>query len=111
MAPKIKIPSNKRATRGQSSSSQLTTVTDSHIWEWLRNNSTATQRFEDLKIKKLNVGPFYRLSKFEERRLQELIIAFGCRSLIVFDENEVSIDQLAIFLFYANLCSVDIWTP
>ena len=41
--------------------------------------------------------------------LDELCENAGLETLISFTSNDVQIDQLAIFLFYANLDSTSVW--
>ena len=68
------------------------------------------KRYEDIQKKKLHTSPFYNLLKFPMYDLDEMCENAGLETLISFTPNDIQIDQLAIFLFYANLDSTSVWS-
>lgn len=60
------------------------------------------KRYNNIQKKRLHTGPFYSLLKFSMYDLNEMCENAGLETLI---SSNVQIDQLVIFLFYANLDS------
>ena len=64
-----------------------------------------------MQNKILHTGPFYSLIDFSMYDLHSLCQDAGLVTLVPFPSNHLNIDQLSIFLCYANLDSTGFWNP
>lgn len=114
MAPKSKNPIAKRRKTSAGQSSQPPSqqfITDHHIQEWIVEKEHGKQRLQEWEKKLLHTGPFYPTCRFIHYDATDLLEDAQLYHLVNYDDNAGKIDQLVVFIFLVNLCSLSIWNP